>query len=198
MAGEMEMKKNLEKVKEYVKEEFDNADKRVHAQAYFYEHHISPVFNIGLKLAEKYNADKWVVGISSLLHDIGLINLPEGKEHNIAGAEKIEEIFKKLNLCVDKEFMDKVKECVLYHYGKEGDAKNKEIKVLITADALAHVTTSFLFFRAQINKKPFEDFKKWVLKKINQDVERVCFEDEKNEIKEYARILKKMLFENES
>jgi len=191
------MKREFEKLKEYVKKEFDTADIKLYNQAYFYRYHILPVFNISLKLAEKYKAEKFVVGVSSLLHDIGLINLPKGKEHNIVGAEKIEGIFKKLSLGFDKEFIEKIKECILCHYGKKEDRKNKEIKVLITADALAHLTTPFLFIRYKISKKSFEDFRKWAIQKIDQDCKRVCFKDEKKEIKIYAKILKKMLFEND-
>lgn len=193
MANKLNLEKDIEKLKAFVKKEFDEADKRVYGVSYFYDSHILPVYKIAVNLAEKYGADKKIVAFAALLHDMGLIDLPDRAEHNIEGAKKVSSIISALNIDISKEEVDKIKDCVLFHYGRDGDAKNEEIKVIITADALAHITTPFFFIKYKIGNKSFEEFKKWAIRKIDQDVERVYFEDEKKGIEEYAKILRKML-----
>lgn len=68
------------------------------------------------------------------------------------------------------------------HEGKEPE--NIEAKVLATADAMAHFTTDF-YLEICWNNYLFEDlnaYKKWVLEKIERDLNSKIFFEEYREI----------------
>ena len=68
--------------------------------------HVVLVRKHALKLADKVKADKKIVEVAALLHDIGRIKY-KPKNHEITSAKETEKILKKLKL--DEEFIKKVK-----------------------------------------------------------------------------------------
>jgi len=70
-----------------------------------YNNHIKVVVKNALKLADIKNADKEIIEIASLLHDIGRAHgLKPGEEnnHHIVSARRAEGILKNLNYPVEK------------------------------------------------------------------------------------------------
>ena len=66
-----------------------------------------------------------------------------------------------------------VKEAILCHSCKDKLPKTKEGKALATADAMAHMMTDFyliMFFKRWLKAaKTYEEYRIWVLKKIERD-----------------------------
>ncbi len=133
------MEEKIERVREIVKENHRDID---------YKYHIIPVVKNALLLADKLNADKEVVEVAALLHDIGRVETIVGKykaenEHHIIGEKEAEKILKKLNF--EKEFIDKVKHCVLTHRGRADIPRETiEAKIVASADAMSHFDSFLL------------------------------------------------------
>lgn len=64
----------IEQVEEYVKQKIEEYKNTSEDHYDFWNEHIKYVYNESLDLADKYNADKEIVALGSLLHDIALIN----------------------------------------------------------------------------------------------------------------------------
>ncbi len=184
------MDEEIKKIFNYVKKEFDNADNLVYGKTYFFDYHIFPAYKIALKLAEKYETDLKVVSAAILLHDIGNIGLKDDKDHSLEGYKKIDSIFKELDI-KNVEFKKKVKECVLNHEHYKGDCK--EIMVIVSADAMSHIITPFFFKKVSMGERDFEEYRKWCLKKLEKDFERISLKQEKDYCYPYYSILKKIL-----
>jgi len=98
----------------------------------FFEVHINTVRNFALELAEKENADKDVVEIAALLHDVGRSVQSEG--HAKFSVKLSEPLLKSLN--VPK--LDLILDCIGKH-GIECLNENNpiEVKIIQSADALS-------------------------------------------------------------
>lgn len=121
----------IDKVEEKASEFFDNVNP---AHDWF---HVKRVENLALKLAEKEDADREIVKVSTLLHDIGRKNEDEGviEDHSSWGAEKAEKILSELDF--ETEFVEKISHCIDSHrYSKAPEPATLEAKVLSDADNL--------------------------------------------------------------
>ena len=79
----------IEEVEKYVKEKITIYKNESEEHYDFWNEHIKYVYDESLKLAEEFNADKEIVSLGALLHDIALINkVGDRKNHHING-EKI-------------------------------------------------------------------------------------------------------------
>jgi len=135
-----------------------------------YEIHTKIVEKLALKLAEKFNANKEIVHLSALLHDIGRVKFG-GKDHEKISAEEAEKILKELN--VTDEIIAKVKECILLH--RHSDPRIPELleaKILKIADAWAHFVKpiGIVCYGVKRGFKIKESIE-WVIKKLKRDLE---------------------------
>lgn len=104
----------------------------------FWEDHIKYVVKNALELADAYNADKEIVELGALLHDIAMPSkIGPREEHHIYGAQIAEELLTKYNYPKDR--IERVKECVLRHRGSQDLPRNTlEEEIIADADVMAH------------------------------------------------------------
>ena len=108
--------------------EIDNYD--------FWEQHVKYVVKEALLLAEEYNADKEIVELGALLHDVALIsNVGTKVDHHTNGAIIAEKLLSKYGY--QKDRMSKVVGCVLNHRSSKNATSNEEMCVA-DADIIAH------------------------------------------------------------
>lgn len=80
----------------------------------YWDNHVKYVMQIAGDLAKEVGAELEIVEISAILHDVAkVLELRENESHNLVGAEVAEEFL--LNEGYDKEKIEKVKKCILYH-----------------------------------------------------------------------------------
>ena len=173
-----ERSKKLDEIAQETREKFNEGDLEFCGFKWFFREHISVVEDISIELAEKYDSDPLVVRASALLHDIGLL---EGVEnHNKRSAEKSREILRDYNF--NENFIKKVYKAILNR------EKTPEGKILDSADALSHIKSAHFFAKAAVEEN-LEEFRSWAIKKINKDIERIHFEEEKKEAEKIANVL---------
>src|SRR3989344_4826069 len=109
---------------------------------WFFENHVQVVAKYGKEISSKFGANKEIVVLSALFHDIarawGTTKDPNLMNESLS---KAEEIMK--NHGYDDKEVKKVKETIITHSCRKVLPKTKEGKVLATADALAHLMTDF-------------------------------------------------------
>lgn len=137
----------------------------------YWENHIKHVVNEAVKLAEIYGADREIVEISALLHDVAQLKKVGPKEgHNVRGAEIAEQMLLKLNYPKDR--IEKIKGCILHH-SKSSYAENVEELCVADADVLAHFNGADLIFRTlQERGSNLEQTKEWFYNDFNDLSER--------------------------
>ena len=176
--------KIVEKVREYVISTCRNLNRMSD-----YEFHISIVEDLGLKLAENFKADKEIVQISALLHDIGRIKYgPEN--HEETGAEEAEKILRELNY--DEQKIRKVKECIKEHrHEKPTIPISLEAKILKVADAYSHFKKPIEIVCMRISfGSEIKESIEWMKKKLERDLmflEEMSKEMKINEIVEECK-----------
>ncbi|HLC87741.1 MAG TPA: HD domain-containing protein [Patescibacteria group bacterium] len=148
-----------------------------------FEGHIKVVADWVEKISEKYDCDKESVLAAAFLHDLAYAwtskNDPDLEEKSESKArEVLEEAGYSENQVIF--IVDKI---IHGHGMQEGtEPETLEAKVLATADALAHFTTDFYLVicwnRYLFEKKSLEDYKKWVLEKIERDFNNKIFFEE--------------------
>jgi len=122
----MSHKDILRKVKSFAKGYCDRSNDKT-----LWDDHVRLVRKYALKLAKIEKADKQVVEIASLLHDIGKY---EGREnHNVRSYELSKPFLEELNI----PKIELTLACILKHNAKFSEEDNEiEVKVLQSADAL--------------------------------------------------------------
>ena len=113
----------------------------------FWNNHIKFVVDEALKLASVYGADKEIVELGALLHDIALVsNVGTKADHHTNGAKIAEEILTNLKYSQDKR--ERVVNCVLHHRSSK-NAENIEELCVCDADILAHFDNiPMIFFKS--------------------------------------------------
>lgn len=123
--------------------------------------HVKRVENIAEKILEKERANRDIVKISVLLHDIGREKEDSGEidEHAEWGAEKAQEILEEKE--VDKNKIERIKHCIRSHrYSTGPEPQTIEAKVLSDADnldALGATGVARTFSVAGERKDPLAD-----------------------------------------
>lgn len=116
--------------------------------------HFKMVRNYALLLSKKYNANKKVVELAALLHDIGRIKYGP-RRHAMTSAIEAEKILKKFNY--DKEIVKKVKGCILSHrHSSTRRTESLEAKIVKDADALSHFATVPLLLTIAVSQNKNE------------------------------------------
>lgn len=83
----------------------------------YWNNHVKHVVEIANNLADKYGADKEIVEIGAILHDIAkVLEIRKNESHNIVGSEIVSELLQKYSLSQNK--IDQIQNCILKHSGK--------------------------------------------------------------------------------
>ena len=102
----------------------------------FWEQHVRFVVKESLILAEVYNADKEIVELGALLHDIALMTKTGTRaEHHVNGKIIAEQLLSQINCPSDKK--ERVLNCVLHHKSSK-NAESIEELCVADADIIAH------------------------------------------------------------
>lgn len=103
-----------------------------------FDHHIELVYKLAIENYYKYGADKNIVALAALLHDIASVTNKEyTEEHHIIGVSIAEEILSKYD--ITKEELELIKKCILNHRGSVLKEKTTQEEICIAdCDAMAH------------------------------------------------------------
>lgn len=135
----------------------------------FWTYHILSVVKYSVMLAKRLGADKEVVELAALLHDIGVIE-GDKANHHISGTKEAEEILRRFNY--PKEKIEKIKHCIFAHRSSKSiKRKTIEAECIASADAMAHFDEipqlfESAFIRFKMNP---EEGKQWILDKLERD-----------------------------
>ena len=137
--------------------------------------HTDKVTKYALELAEMYNADKEIVALGALLHDISdPSEYGDTGNHHIHSSGIAESLLSELNY--PKERIEWVKNCVLNHRGSKANPKNTaEEECVADADALAHfasIPSMFHFAYVTLNLS-VEDGKERIRRKFENDYNKL-------------------------
>ncbi|MEM5830289.1 MAG: HD domain-containing protein [Candidatus Aenigmatarchaeota archaeon] len=132
-------KKLFEKIKSYVENEYKNSGEWYLS----YKNHVLLVYKVAIKLANKLKANKDVIKVAALFHDIAVMKF--GKEnHEIKSAEIAEDVLLKFNL--DRSFIEEVKKCIIEHrHSKDIIPSSLESKIIRDADAISVIMNPLWF-----------------------------------------------------
>ncbi len=175
----------LDKVIEIVKGLYAKKNPVIDWNEWVFEGHVKVVAKWVEDISKKYEFDKESVLAAAYLHDLAYAWTdkfdPDLEEKSETEARKV---LKEAGYSKDQItfIVDKTIHGHGMHEGKEPE--NIEAKVLATADAMAHFTTDF-YLEICWNNYLFEDlnaYKKWVLEKIERDLNSKIFFEEYREI----------------
>lgn len=131
----------------------------------YWDEHVKYVVEIALDLAEKIGADKEIVEISSILHDIAKpLEEREEEPHNVVGADIVHDVLSKMSY--DKDKIEKVKNCIIKHNGEvDLDTLTREEWCVRNADVLSMLNNLTIFYylaysEYHLNYKDGKDFVK--------------------------------------
>ena len=161
----------LEEIEKYKNESEDHYD--------FWNEHIKYVVSEALSLADEFGADKEIVELGALLHDIALIKkVGERKDHHINGEILAKEILSKHGYDGDK--MARVLACVRNHRSSKNANSIEEVCVC-DADILAHFDNIPMIFSNILSRSLGDlDAVRKILKK--------SFEKDYNDLSEKTKI----------
>jgi len=141
----------------------------------FWREHVKLVVDNALDLAEKFGADREIVEISAMLHDIALMcrtadddYVEVKKNHHETGAQIADEMLKKLGYPADK--IARVKSCVLHHRSSK-NSENIEETCVADADILAHFDNLPMLFEVAfaVRKMSLEEGRQFVKDGLARD-----------------------------
>ena len=161
----------LEEIEKYKNESEDHYD--------FWNEHIKYVVSEALSLADEFGADKEIVELGALLHDIALIKkVGERKDHHINGEILAKEILSEHGYDGDK--MARVLACVRNHRSSK-NANSIEEACVCDADILAHFDNIPMIFSNILSRSLGDlDAVRKILKK--------SFEKDYNDLSEKTKI----------
>ena len=160
----------LNEIEKYKKESEDHYD--------FWNEHVKYVVSEALSLADEFSADKEIVELGALLHDIALIRkLGERKDHHVNGEMLAREILTRYGYIGSK--MAKVLACVRNHRSAKNANSIEEICVC-DADILAHFDNIPMLFNLaiNINNIKLNELRDWM---------KECFEKDYNDLSDKTK-----------
>lgn len=157
------------------------------------DNHVLIVADNATQLAKKYKANEELARVAALLHDIADAKMKrENKEHEALSLKIARELMTEAGYS-EEDIKLVVDDAIRYHscYDNEQPA-SLEGKILSTADSIAHLKTDFyLYATSRLGSiLSFEDVKKFVLDKIERDINnKMFFADVKEDLRpDYNRI----------
>ena len=106
------VEKLIEKSKQFLRSYLINSEVDISLVNYRYEHSLR-VANIGSNLADKEEADKKIVVLACILHDVGKFNVEENKDHGRKSADIARPFLNSLDLC--KREVNDICYAIAYH-----------------------------------------------------------------------------------
>lgn len=137
----------------------------------FWNEHIKYVVEESLKLAELYGADRKIVELGALLHDIALVKkIGEREDHHVNGAKLAKEILERYDC--DESIKNRIIDCVNNH-GSSKNAKTVEELCICDADILAHFDNIPMLFNSAFNrsKMNLNEVRTWMKACFEKDYE---------------------------
>ena len=156
-------------VEKYVKKQIEEYKNNSEDHYDFWNEHIKYVYKESLLLADKSNANKEIVALGALLHDIALINkVGDRKDHHING----EIIARKVltNLGYDESKKERVLKCV-YNHRSANNATSIEELCIADADILAHFDNIPMLFNSAYNRNHINlnEVREWMKNTFEKD-----------------------------
>lgn len=180
----------VKKIKEEVKKECDIYIKSSKDKYDFWNEHIRYVYKEANILASRYKADKEIVLLGALLHDIALIK-KEGNRafHHINGAKIAKELLLKYNYPNDK--LEKVLNTILHHRSSK-EALNIEEICVCDADILSHFDNIPMIFdyAYKHNNVTIDNVKVWIKNYFEKDFNDLSSLTKEKYFKKYKNICK--------
>ncbi|MBU2616420.1 MAG: HD domain-containing protein [Nanoarchaeota archaeon] len=170
------LKQDIEKeIRKNMKHKFEHDD--------IFKNHMIPVMNYSSKLAKIYKADKDVVELAALLHDIAYTQTKENENHEIIGAEIAERMLKGK---VPNEKIELIKKCIMHHRGaKNYKRETKEEQIVACADAMSHIDNSLIFmYLWGASHKGLEPAQKWLKEKIQRGWKKITLPEGRKMVKD--------------
>ena len=156
----------ITRLEEYVKEKCNSPENRF--QPEFYNSHLFIMKSYALQLADKLGADKTVVEISALLHDISAItNFSKLAVHDIESASMAAEILREYPLSPEQK--DKIGICIKTH-SKPLDLNKGIIEAVCisNADAMSQIAVPsyWLFYIFSVRKFNYTEGIEWYMQRV--------------------------------
>lgn len=185
----------LDVLKQKVEELYTS--KRPDADAWIdwgYRNHVLVVAKIAENIAKTQNANVEFCVAGALLHDIADAVMARNRpEHETESLMIADNLLQESGFNID-EADHIIREIIKPHSCDPELPTILEGKVVATADGAAHFMTDFYLLFCWRHYGPqddYQDFKKWVLRKIEKDyTKKMFFEDIKTEIKPYYEAIK--------
>ena len=159
----------INEVEKYVKDKIEEYKANSDDHYDFWNEHIKYVYDESLKLADLYNADKEIVSLGALLHDIALINkVGDRKDHHINGEIIAREVLTNLNY--DEVKKERVLKCVYNHRSSKNATTIEELCVG-DADILAHFDNIPMLFNSAYNRNDvnLNEVREWMKNTFEKD-----------------------------
>jgi putative nucleotidyltransferase with HDIG domain len=190
---------SLAKLTQKVKALYDakNPDREAWAD-WIYDNHVVIVADYAKQLAGQKGANAELAQAAALLHDIADVHMSRFDErHEQASLDLARQVMEDVGYG-EQDIATVVDDAIKLHSCHDGHRPaSKEGLVLATADALAHLQTDFYIhalWSKTSSEVSLEDFKDWVLKKIERDLyQKISFDDVREQARpDYERL--KVLF----
>jgi uncharacterized protein len=135
----------------------------------FYDLHIKQVEKYSLQLSERLNADKVVVQIAALMHDVAAISdFSLLAQHAEKGAEMAEKLLENFLLTLEQK--KKVLHCIRTHSQPIAlEADIPEAVCISNADAMSQIAQPFYwtYYIFGVRKFAFEEGYNWYVQRVN-------------------------------
>ena len=168
----MDKKEIVKKTEEFMKENVPQSRLTKEGSEEIYLKHVLGAREYSLYLAEKYNADKFVLEIAALLHDIGA---DKKKEHAKESAKIAKKFLSKFNL--PNETIEKIIRCIERH-SMGSETETIEEQILQDADGIIFIKDTYKFFFEKGKQNfPLEEARKYALDKTKGMLNKIKTEE---------------------
>jgi HD superfamily phosphodiesterase len=153
--------------------------------------HVEGCVKYALLLAEKYNADKFIVEVSAWLHDIGA---DAGKKHPAKSTEMAKEFLSTFE--IPKDTLKRILDCIKNH-AMGTDVNNLEEQIIQDADGIIFLEDTYKSFyeNGKSGASSVEEAKKWATEKTNGMMNKIKTEEGKRIAEELLPIAIKWIGE---
>ncbi|RLE39593.1 hypothetical protein DRJ17_00145 [Candidatus Woesearchaeota archaeon] len=168
----MDKEKIIQETENFMKKNIPKSRITKEGSSEIYFRHVLGVKKYALHLAELYNADKFIVTIAALLHDVGA---DAGKYH----AEESAKISRKFlsRFDIPENIKEKIIRCIEKH-SIGSNTETIEEQIVQDADGIIFIEDTFkFFFDEQKQKFPHEEAKKLSIKKIKEMMNKIKTEE---------------------
>jgi len=138
-----------------------------------YLNHVRGTKRYALMLADIYSADRFIVEVAALLHDVGA---DAGKGHPKEGAKIAREFLTKFD--IPEDTLTRIIKCIENH-AMGIDVDNLEEQIIQDADGLIFLEDTFKYFGKKARDKgiPVEEEKEWVKNKTKGMMAKIKTEE---------------------